>query len=549
MIIPRDPAQLQSWAADTIQNCFRSYQDRANQYRIFRNLYLSGKADGQLAVYNRIQSHIDLLTSYMFSGETAAFEIEHDGKEERYDLMAYEWAKRLQHVFGDDLIDVMTYDAIIWALVYGSFFFKALPDGTFLLDPFDIGVWREDLTSLDDQECICHRYYITKDQARRILLQAVEVGKISTEAALDAYRRVRSVSFADDSEVISPTVQQLIITSTSPNIQGASLVPYQLRGSEIARPDVDVANIIKCYEIWAWDDMAEDYRIVSCFDPDVVFLDRPNYYLPHEHPFIQFAPNRVYNYFFGSSELWKLLRLQEWSEDRIDDLKKKLKKDVDPPIGMIGMSTIPKDFKDAFQPGGVVPFGFMPNTKAEQLNSQLGDDMWKSFEADQGWFTDISGMPGLLKGQGEKGVRSQQQLNKLSTLASARLKKAALLCEDSLERYASLKLKLMQRYDRTRMYYTLQNQNIPFIAAQFDASFAAKVASHSTSPVFKEDIRETTFALLDRKIIPADMAAEMLQFPYANRIRAHLKKVADAEQAKEAQERQLEEKKLASKGR
>ena len=89
-------------------------------------------------------------------------------------------------------------------------------------------------------------------------------------------------------------------------------------------------------------------------------------------------------------------------------------------------------------------------------------------------------------------MRSQGHASQLARLGSSRAKKRALIVEDSLEKVATLYLKLMQAYSNTHFTDT---EGIPFIAEQFTKDYVVKVDAHSNSPIFTEDQKQLAFNL------------------------------------------------------
>ena len=549
MILPKD-ADIPAFAQEIVEQCFNSYGDRSTNYNLFRNLFLTGNKDGGEATFNRVWSDLDYLTSFLFSGETVVFEIDHDGKEPRHDFMARELAKRIKQKWSDNSADVLIYDLITWALTYGSMFIKVLPEADYVVDPYDIGVYREDITSLDDQEAFVHRSYRTKHEFRRMLSFLVANDKLSMEKAKEYYDTVPTVGLSGDSETLPTSIQNLIISNTTPNIQGSFTTPVQLKRTSLVAPYVDMDKIIKQYEVYVWDDHARwdevnkewiaDYRIILMFEPQIVVWNHPNWYLAKDHPFVQFCPNRIYNYFFGISEIEKMKVLQEKNEKRINDIYSMLARQADPPVGSYGTSMIPLELKQAIRsPGGHIPFN-NPQGKLSPMETPIPPDLWKDIDQNQQFRSELMGLPPIMKGYGERGVRSQAQVSKLASLGSSRVKKSALLIEDSLEKYATLRAKLLQKYDKTPMsYQDDKGERVKFLAQQFDPAYTVKVSAHSSSPVFVDQLNEKAVLLFDKGIIDGEMLAEILQFPNQNRIRERAKMMAAKQAQAEKEEKEF----------
>jgi hypothetical protein len=144
-------------------------------------------------------------------------------------------------------------------------------------------------------------------------------------------------------------------------------------------------------------------------------------------------------------------------------------------------------------------------------------------------FSEASGISSVLSGRGESGVRSAGHASQLARLGSSRAKKRALIVEDSLEKVATLYLKLMQAYDNTHF---LDEEGNKFIAEQFTRDYVVKVDAHSNSPIFMEDMRQLAFNLHKAGAIDKESLLDLLEPPMKQLLKDKLKK---QEQMKAAQ--------------
>jgi len=149
-------------------------------------------------------------------------------------------------------------------------------------------------------------------------------------------------------------------------------------------------------------------------------------------------------------------------------------------------------------------------------------------------FSEASGISSVLQGKGESGVRSSGHASQLARLGSSRAKKRALIVEDSLEKVATLYLKLMQTYDKTHFK---DDEGHQFIAEQFTKDYVVKVDAHSNSPIFTEDLRQLAFNLFKAKAIDTESLLDLLEPPMKQLLKDKLKK---KEQAAAAQPQQQE---------
>ena len=126
-----------------------------------------------------------------------------------------------------------------------------------------------------------------------------------------------------------------------------------------------------------------------------------------------------------------------------------------------------------------------------------------------------------MQGKGESGVRSSGHASQLARLGSSRAKKRALIIEDSLEKVATLYLKLMQAYDKTHFK---DEDGHPFIPEQFTKDYVVKVDAHSNSPIFTEDLRQLAFNLFKAKAIDTESLLDLLEPPMKQLLKDKLKK-------------------------
>jgi len=233
-------------------------------------------------------------------------------------------------------------------------------------------------------------------------------------------------------------------------------------------------DTVEMTELWVWNDDTEDYQVVTMAAPNVIIYDRPgaSLFLKGECPFIQIAPNPLYDYYWGASEVQQLLLLQELRNTRMTEILDLLSKQVNPPTALTGFTGILDEKNFALNRAGGLLSTDMPNAKADRLAPNMPPDLFEVIHEIDGMFAEVSGISNVLSGKGESGVRSQGHASQLARLGSSRAKKRALIVEDSLEKVATLYLKLMQVYDNTHFRDT---EDVPFIPEQFTKDYVVKL--------------------------------------------------------------------------
>ena len=251
--------------------------------------------------------------------------------------------------------------------------------------------------------------------------------------------------------------------------------------------------------------------------------DRPgkSMFLKGELPFVQVCPNPQFDYYWGQSEVQRLIFLQQLRNHRMTEILDLLSKQVNPPKVFTGFMGITDEKAFAFNRAGGQVSSDMPGAKVDALAPAMPKELFEVIHEVDAMFSEASGISSVLSGRGETGVRSAGHASQLARLGSSRAKKRALIVEDSLEKVATLYLKLMQAYDNTHF---LDEEGNKFIAEQFTRDFVVKVDAHSNSPIFTEDLRQLAFNLYKAKAIDQESLLDLLEPPMKQLLKDKLKK-------------------------
>lgn len=526
MIIPSNPADREAFYLDLMDKCYASREDRRGDYSLLRSYYLFGSAPNDSpAHYNKIYPHIDQLVSFMYSADTTRFSIslgasvpetEHSKVPVLTAALNDEWNNsNADQIFGIGLT---------WAFVYATSYIKLVRRNKsivpYVVSPGDIGVLREDVMNTDRQEALVHTYYITRsDLAARLYAHP------KREALLKRITQTQKRQ-----EDVPNGIDRILLNNVTTNITGN--VNMDLSGTNRMKPIV-AEDTIEMRELYVWNDEARDYQVVTIAEPDVVIYDRENesMFLKGELPFIQICPNPMPEYYWGQSEVSRLVYLQDMRNKRMGEILDLLSKQVNPPTALTGFTGILDEKNFALnRPGGLLASD-MPNAKVDRLAPNLPQDLFKELAEIDAMFAEASGISSVLSGRGETGVRSQGHASQLARLGSSRAKKRALVVEDALEKMATLYMKVMQNDDDT--HYRDAN-GMKFIAEQFTRDFVVKVDAHSNSPIFMEDLRSLAFNLFKAQAIDKESLLDLLEPPMKQLLKDKLKK-AEVKGAEAAQ--------------
>jgi len=526
MKIPKGMLDRDEFFRDIIYKCEVSLNSRKVDYASLRNWYLFGNGpDEAPALYNKIFPHLDQVTSFLYSAETTRFSINlgasvPDNEHRKIPTLT----KALNNEWLNSNADQVFSTATTWALVYGTTYVKLIMNNgihPYMVEPGCVGVLREDITYTDRQEALIQKYYITKSELYTRLYSHPNRDKIIH----------RMNSMPHERTEIANGLERIIISQSNPTIYGN--VNLDLAGGNRYKAEVS-EDTVEMTELWIWDDEAADYRVVTKADPDIIIYERSGeeMFMKGELPFIQICPNPLYDYYWGASEVQRLIYLQQLRNRRMTEILDLLSKQVSPPTALIGFTGILDEKNFALNRAGGLLSTDMPNAKVEKLAPTMPPDLFTEMREIDAMFEEASGVGNVLQGKGEAGVRSAGHASQLARLGSSRVKKRALIIEDSLEKLATLYLKCMQLYDDTHLKDT---NGVPFIAEQFTKEFTVKVDGHSNSPIFTEDTRTLAFNLLKAGAIDKKSLLDLIEPPMKEELLERLKQM-EAKQAAQPQQ-------------
>ena len=525
MKIPKGMLDRDEFYRDIIYKCEVSLNSRKVDYASLRNWYLFGNGpDEAPALYNKIFPHLDQVTSFLYSAETTRFSINlgasiPDNEHRKIPVLT----KALNNEWLNSNADQVFSTATTWALVYGTTYVKMIMQNgihPYMVEPGCVGVLREDITYTDRQEALIQKYYITKSELYTRLYSHPNRDKIIQ----------RMNSMPHERTEIANGLERIIISQSNPTIYGN--VNLDLAGGNRYKAEVS-EDTVEMTELWLWDDDSQDYRVVTKADPDIIIYERSGeeMFIKGELPFIQICPNPLYDYYWGASEVQRLIYLQQLRNRRMTEILDLLSKQVSPPTALIGFTGILDEKNFALNRAGGLLSTDMPNAKVEKLAPTMPPDLFAELREIDAMFEEASGVGNVLQGKGEAGVRSAGHASQLARLGSSRVKKRALIIEDSLEKLATLYLKAMQLYDDTHFKDT---HGVPFIAEQFTKEFTVKVDGHSNSPIFTEDTRTLAFNLFKAGAIDKKSLLDLIEPPMKEELIERLK-MMEAKQAAQPQ--------------
>ncbi len=536
MKIPTDVLEREAFFREISEACLVSRSDRIANYERLRCYYLWGCAsDSEPAIYNKIFPQMELLVSFLFAAETTKFGIivGESAANEKEISKVPALTKRLNTRWSDSNADVQFGQAVTWALVYNSMFVKLIQRGKntfpYLVDPHSFGVFQEDMPFLDDQEAFVHCYSVSKKSLERTLKDHPRKAEIIGTV---------SASLRQQDHDLPAGVQRIVMSTfpmTGVNGPGQLTSPFNLVDAYVART---ADERVEMRELWVWDDDANDYRVITMASGGVCIYDRPNFYLPGEHPFVQVCPNPSYDYFWGHSEVDRLTQLQDCRETRMEQIMELLNRQVKPPTTLKGhWQGIPDETNYAMQVFGASLSSSDPTADAKVWAPNVPQDTFMEIRSIDEMFNEMTGLSNVTQGKGESGVRSKGHASELARLGSSRIRKRAFTLEDGLDKIGTHYLKLMQQHDATKMK---DEKGQEFIAEQFTKDYTVKVDGHSSSPIFIEDQKILAKELFEARAIDRAELINMVDPPGKQLLLERLKKMEAAEAKAASEERQAQ---------
>lgn len=488
------------WAKEIIDQCTASREQRRDQARAFDAWFYCGTGTGDVATYNRIYSHIDRLSSYLFSPVDTRFLIEYDLTVEEVQLRQAEAAARyLNREFHRCGVDLMFAEGVNMGLRKGCALLKMVWGWQglepWIVRPEMFGVLREDIEDLDRQEAFVESTYLTRDAFRRTIGGHHDEAEILK--AVD-----KQMTRPDDEDLNDSYFRQIIIGGTQPvgTTPGSGLGQVQTTNIPAPQLDAKVAkDLIRIDELWVQDTARNDYTTIRTVG-DVVIEGKLKHEnlsgVPEEHPYVKVCPNEVNGYFWGLSEISQIQKLQALLNKQMDEIDRLLGLKSDPPTAFIGFSGMTQQKWRALRTKGGYMSEENPNAKIEKLAPDVPPETWEQVNRICSYFDDVAGFAPIMMGQGEQGVRAGVHAQTLSRNASPRMRDRALLVERQCVEAGDFGLKLIQSKEAKVLYAgDTQDEKNAFEIAQLPEDYRVSVDSHTSSPAFQEDAERKAFML------------------------------------------------------
>ena len=576
---------IESFARNLANICMSSRQARQNRGAFFEAYATAGSADAAApAMFNKTYASLDDLESLLFSPVSLRFAItDPDIPNIVNEAKGRVAASRIRKICRQTDSDNMISQAVGIALRKGMGILKSTiankEFSTQLVQPENFGVLHENYVRLDpDMEAFTHRMLITPAQFRNLVRGRPD------EADLKERAKTHMKGISGGMKDASASAMNIVTGGLYPFHAAGSGLPNQSRGlvDWMSQPKADIdpaveSAMLELDELWVWDDNRGDWTTFQIIGEDILIggkyqltsafsyntaAKQTEPTLKGSHPFSLFCANPVPDYFWGSSEVTRLVLLQEAINSRITGINKMLRKQEEPATKFVGSTGVNQQALSRFNKPGGYWTDSNPNAKIERDVVQIPEALWASLHEYERMFDEMMGLPPIAKGQGEQGVRSAQHAETLVRMFSPRFKDRALLVERDVEKFGALILDMARAHIDQRMIAWVpqdaagyENSASPgeekilippakglvpvtFTFADLPDDVSLTVDSHSSSPAFSQDAKELAFSLQRIGAMSPSELVDHVDVTDPDELRANImrREIAHAEAAAKEQE-------------
>jgi regulator of sigma D len=535
MIIPSARKDIEEFCAKIVDRCTYSEPTRSETYNQLTTLYRTGTRSGQMAKHNKCYTHIDKISSLIYSPQDVRFSLEFEDDENPL------WAnklrvatKHLNRQFIRRNVHISLSTAIEAACYLGSYFIKVTysSDGynVHLIHPSDIGVDNESLNSLNDQECFVHTMRVSKHSIRRQLFGHPKrdelMKKLDSATSVD---RVDSIS--NNYSVFTDGIGNLQTGGVAGSGRGSMLPTGQMSNLKAALSPESLEDLVEMYEIWVQDDDMQNWTTLRYIKPGIVLegmlFKRNLSDAPDCVPFVKICPKEVPDYFFGASFLEPVISLQELKNKRFDQIDNIYARQINPARIAKGFSSMTDEKLLALLTPGGTFVDSDPNGKVDEFKPELPQGSLEYLHMLDAMFEDAGGFTPVMSGQGDQGIRSGNHAQSALRMSGPRIRDAAITVETQVAEVGELCYRISQAKNANVFK---DERGDEFLLAQIPDDAFVAVDSHTTSPIFSGENENRAFALRKMDAIDNESLIEMLHVPKSEELIAKLHK-RDAQKA------------------
>lgn len=521
MQIPKNYVQRIGWAKELIDECLYSRDRRRLLAQQYRTLFYLGSTSGQASKYNRCYTHVDKLSSYIFSASGVRVTVEFEGDAQPTWTEKVKAATRYMNRRAKSRRIAVSFSAANQcSLVEGCAISKLTWKGggwrAWTIRPSFFGVLREDLNELDDQEAFVHSSYYTPSAFRRMVAGHPDASELVALASTMAAGQDTNDLVGDSyfHEIVAGGIHP-IGTQTSPATSSYGNVNITAPLMPNLPPEV-AHELIRVDELWVWNDDTDDWATIRYVDPGLLvegkYRLRNLSDIPKQHPFQKVCSNEVEGSFWGRSEMAALAEPQRQLTERTDDIDRIWRLRARPPRAFVGFQGVTDEKALALlAPGGHLAESAIGG-KVENLAPEMPPEALAYLEKLEQIFDDVGGFTNILSGEGEPGVRAGVHAGTLLRTSTPRLRERALLVEIQYGAFQTKALKMAAAKDATKLT-PRGDEEQAFLLSSLPPDAEVTVDSHTSSPAFVEDERQLAMSLAKADAIDGETLIEMTHPP------------------------------------
>lgn len=514
-------------------------QSQEDYYRVKYNMYYYGSEHGYLdrALANVVYGTINQYLSLVFTGDDIILEprlnnsLEHTQVKDFINEIVENLADTILEDFQNTKSNLALKHIVLDGLVAKNGFGKIIVSSgnwktpyIVRINPFNIAVAYSGFDIQDEQQIILHRTYLTKEtfkfkypsSADKVFQNILEMKRKQDEMDNDAFNTAVQ---------IAPVSMSHGVYQTNPE--------FGVNSAELNTP---VDDLIEIFEYWYY-----DYKIKRWIEVQhsnkVILLTRQHLI----NPFFTIVPLRYAGNEYGFSMINLVDKIQRRISDiyeRVNDAGELL---AQPPVLISGFGV---NAEEAFKiekvirtPGGSYildgnnisfkPYevGLQPQVSLEEKN-QIEQDAQK-----------VMSMTSIMQGVPASNVRSASYAQILSQFSSAPLKMVAVEIEKQVEDVFNLLAEIYIN-DSTVSYKGKNGNTYTFSNLKLTDWGRIVIYANSTSPIIKDSNEALLLNLAQEGIIPKEVLVKVLQIPFKDEIKKHLKEMKMIEQITQSKEQQ-----------
>jgi len=504
----------------------------------------TGRANGNKSLHNRLYTHNDRLQSYLFSPVGLNFSIDFENHYPEEWLLKAEMAARvLSREWERTNIDIMFAEGVKKSLDYGAAIIKALvrkgSDGTIeslgsrLVMPWMFGVYDESVVSLDEQEAVCEIAYLTLPQVWRRIAHLPDAEKLYTKIkALASNSPEGSDINSFFHQVLSTGTLNTSLTNTTSPLPGG-IVDLGNNSSDVIVGADTGAPIIKFYELWMWDDIGADWVTVQMFGPDILvspLYKKCNLYCPDTLPYQLIQANSTAGFIWGRPEIADLIEPQGLLSEWLDDFRRMMGVQFDKLLAFKGVDGITDEMYDEFRSQGYI--GLPPGAGVEDLTPKIPEQTLGALKLLIEFMDEVGGFNNIMSGQGEQGVRAGSHASTLLKTASPRMRDRAILVERQAAGFGDKTFAALQAKN-DKIFWpdpTADVEGGDFLLSQLPDDRRVSVDSHSSSPIYEDDNKESGAFLFKNQVIDGNSLLDLVPVPNRDILKFRYKKMQQQKQ-------------------